>query len=363
MFLKPTSRRFAICSHLSVLPELCREARRRDGADWGVDPTVPAYSSPVLFTGNGLAEAHCLLAAFALRDGDCAQAVEAIRGVVHLSWAVGEWPGLGFLLRSSIGSFTWYPSRKLVPLLTVGLQTPAVTPEVVRTLIKELLTASQHQDLFVRDMMCERSQLNGFAEQVRDGKLSLGEPEYGSGRTRRFFRKTKETLLLRPLWVHEAAGNLRLMSAYVDAARQTSYPAAMERIPSLEDTARLDRFTLLAPALHDIYKFQFQWVAKARIIAIAFSVRLYELEHGRRPGKLEELVPKYLPAVPADPFARDGAAIRYAPDANPPVLYSVYLDGKDDGGIALESDGRVDERKSPDLVFFLNGDRPAGKRN
>ena len=95
-----------------------------------------------------------------------------------------------------------------------------------------------------------------------------------------------------------------------------------------------------------------------RMAATALAIRLYELDHGRRPVALEELVPEYLPAVPLDLFAADGRAIGYAPANAPPVLYSVNVDGVDDGGsFALTTWGSVD-REAKDLPFFLDGGRP-----
>ena len=36
--------------------------------------------------------------------------------------------------------------------------------------------------------------------------------------------------------------------------------------------------------------------------------------------------------MPDDPFDANGRPIRYRPDADPPVLYSIGYDGKDDRG-------------------------------
>jgi hypothetical protein len=43
------------------------------------------------------------------------------------------------------------------------------------------------------------------------------------------------------------------------------------------------------------------------------------------------LVPKFLPAIPTDPF--DGHSLRYKKLAKGYVVYSVGEDGKDDGGV------------------------------
>ncbi len=88
---------------------------------------------------------------------------------------------------------------------------------------------------------------------------------------------------------------------------------------------------------------------------LKLALRLYQAEKGRPADRLDQLVPAYLPAVPADPF--DGAAFRYRLSAGEEigwpahpgqagphpqatrraqpgqgVLWSVGEDGRDDGG-------------------------------
>ncbi len=99
---------------------------------------------------------------------------------------------------------------------------------------------------------------------------------------------------------------------------------------------------------------QLAHLAFRRMAAAALAIRLYELDHGRRPAQLADLVPDYLPAVPVDPLAADGREIAYHPDAEPPVLYSVGENGTDDGGKPAETP----EHLGRDQLFYLNGDPP-----
>jgi len=63
------------------------------------------------------------------------------------------------------------------------------------------------------------------------------------------------------------------------------------------------------------------------------GLRLYQLDHdGDLPAALSELAPTYLPTIPSDPMRADGKSFVYLPRATPPILYSVGIDGKDDGG-------------------------------
>ena len=63
----------------------------------------------------------------------------------------------------------------------------------------------------------------------------------------------------------------------------------------------------------------------------ALAVERWRLAHeGRLPENLAELVPAYLPAVPADPFDDQPIRFKHLPQGF--VVYSVGLDGTDNGG-------------------------------
>ena len=67
------------------------------------------------------------------------------------------------------------------------------------------------------------------------------------------------------------------------------------------------------------------------LLLTALALRAYKLDHGADPLTLSALVPGYLQAVPADPFALSGP-LHYKHLGMKPLLYSVGPDGKDDGG-------------------------------
>jgi len=63
---------------------------------------------------------------------------------------------------------------------------------------------------------------------------------------------------------------------------------------------------------------------------VAFALAAYRRDHGRYPMKLDDLAPKYLAQVPDDLFS--GKALIYWPSADGYLLYSVGVNGQDDGG-------------------------------
>ena len=70
------------------------------------------------------------------------------------------------------------------------------------------------------------------------------------------------------------------------------------------------------------------------LLLTLLALRAYRLDHGTDPPALSVLVPRYLQAVPADPFALSGP-LRYKRVGANPLLYSVGPDGRDDGGRAI----------------------------
>ncbi|MBE3123777.1 MAG: hypothetical protein IMZ65_03150 [Planctomycetes bacterium] len=65
---------------------------------------------------------------------------------------------------------------------------------------------------------------------------------------------------------------------------------------------------------------------------LCLAIRAYRLDKGSLPKTLDDLVPVYIDAVPADDF--DGRPMRYDPDRK--VVYSVGVDLKDSGGMTKE---------------------------
>jgi hypothetical protein len=71
-------------------------------------------------------------------------------------------------------------------------------------------------------------------------------------------------------------------------------------------------------------------ICTVRLLMIDLALRAYRVEHEGYPLKLEELTPQYLAEIPLDPFC--GKSFIYRPDTEDFVLYSVGLDGYDNGG-------------------------------
>ena len=109
--------------------------------------------------------------------------------------------------------------------------------------------------------------------------------------------------------------------------------------------------TVILPPVTALVRRETECSAFFRISAAAIAVERIRLAHGELPEKLDELVPEFLPAVPADPF--DGRPLRYRRLAKGYVIYSVGDDGHDDGGREPPRDLKSNVKPGYDITFTV----------
>ena len=95
-----------------------------------------------------------------------------------------------------------------------------------------------------------------------------------------------------------------------------------------------DALEMLIPERHPQYQLNDNWekrrITTLRLLLIDLAVRAYQSENGAPPQRLTDLVPQYLKRIPHDPFCE--VPFIYRPKKNSFELYSVGLNGVDDGG-------------------------------
>ncbi|HEV3437375.1 MAG TPA: hypothetical protein VG122_08450, partial [Gemmata sp.] len=87
---------------------------------------------------------------------------------------------------------------------------------------------------------------------------------------------------------------------------------------------------LLTPAMRKLQAAHDRSVQFERNRHLAFALAAYERDNSRYPAKLADLSPKYLAIVLDDLFS--GKALIYQPSEKGYLLYSVGVNGKDEGG-------------------------------
>ena len=81
-------------------------------------------------------------------------------------------------------------------------------------------------------------------------------------------------------------------------------------------------------------------------VAVAFALTWYQRVNGRYPDSLAKIAPTYLKTVPGDVFS--GKELIYRPNANGFLLYSVGVNGQDDGGRGFD-----DQPPGDDIVVRI----------
>jgi hypothetical protein len=182
---------------------------------------------------------------------------------------------------------------------------------------------------------------------------------------RSFFAVAKA--LFSPVLYLEAVRLMDHASAYAALSSQPNLPAARAAEPAPLECDTLTEWhvrymsALIMPDYTGTWDRQMSdWTQRA-LVGVALGVRLYEIDHGQRPELLDELVPDYLPRVPVDLMAADGRKIVYVRNDNNPLVYSVGMNARDEGGKYVQSTRATRRSGKPlpdDIIVYLNG-KPA----
>lgn len=170
--------------------------------------------------------------------------------------------------------------------------------------------------------------------------------------------------LMGPAYTLDAARLAEQFQSQAIASQQSNWQVAFTKIRKMPSYKYRSPVDILAHPLWYFYAYpterlvdHFQLLADRHVLATMLALRLYEIDHdGARPNSLSELVPQYLPALPTDPFDAGDRPIRYLLHHDPPLLYSVGEDGKDDGGEGTSRssrDARYGSWPGKDAVYFL----------
>ncbi|MEL6497305.1 MAG: hypothetical protein AAF937_06245 [Planctomycetota bacterium] len=112
-----------------------------------------------------------------------------------------------------------------------------------------------------------------------------------------------------------------------------------DRYESILYRARYFVSATLTPNLMSTIGNKLKKAATSDATLIALAIESHRRGAGNSPAAITDLVPRYLPAVPEDPFA-PGTPLRLWTEGDTIIIYSVGEDGDDDGATPLlEADG------------------------
>lgn len=345
--------------------ELLRKGGRCAGVEWGYTLTSPLYIAP-LPSLSGCRDLGKLLGISAIQahgGGHDDDALDLLISLKRLGDHRFEEPPalVGHMVALSITSLTCQAVEHIGHALVLGSNSDATQANTsvrrqATVLIEELLDESALAWSRSNTLAFERATLIDSVDQIGKG-LAVG-----------WYPTPPPPMswLTRPLFIEHSREVAGITTAIKLAADMDTYSQAKKHFPDLNEflntgVSWLMPAHILMPPLERLIYLDFRIRADRRMAAVSLAIRLFEIDHGSRPQSLDELVPAYLDAIPLDPFAEKATPIQYVPSAIPPVLYSVGMDGVDEGGkYHLRRNGSLYPDRA-DLVYFLNGDRPKGK--
>ncbi|MBI5724880.1 MAG: hypothetical protein HZA50_13050 [Planctomycetes bacterium] len=335
----------AILQKGAAAAALCRQARGRPDVVWPADlPGQPSGGD--MPSVRGLAGLSNLLCLFALDAGDSARQADAagyLLDALHLSDAISQVPTFrNLMIACSADEVLFKTVRQISP----ALATSAGRAEF-ETFIRKLADTRDIQNDFQRACMGDRCLINDLVGQMRVRFLDKSGDPMSSDSLSVWF-------LINPAWDLDQARVIRNANNLVTASCQESYPAALTidpvRKPEKAGVLGLRTFThfmsLLTQSSHEtMLGMHFSRVAHRRLTACALAWRLFAIDKGKPAENLDELVKgKYLGELPRDPFSLQPNPLRLAFKSHKGIIYSVYSDGKDDGGdsgdLSIFPDGR-----------------------
>ena len=223
-----------------------------------------------------------------------------------------------------------------------------------QTLNRVTLTADSLTSLRTAFDRAEQNEASGasfnrafFGERVVTGDFLGSSPD----KVRAMFAQNGTNSMSLP---ESAFGNLKEQQQfYVESidqalvARNEAWPARLktdEAVTMRANDARSKQFAAAAALLTSLGKLTSREgaaLARLRRAQVALGREAFRAANQKFPEALTELAPKFIPAIPADPF--DGMPLRYRKTPTGYMLHSVGPNAKDDAGV----------RGSDDLQFAV----------
>jgi hypothetical protein len=339
-------------------------AKTKPGVNWKIKLQSP-MASTLLPDLNGQRQLAELLAWAALRAherGEDAAAIGHVRDMLFVSRCIGRQPFLVSHLTSvGITALASDVLRQIAPDLnvtgTAGASGTPVDRKVVQEIIADLLDETPSRAAFRRALYSERlSQFDGTRLMARGNTAFLAAVMGGGGAPPAF---ALVTAVLRPIVYEDGVMMVRHTTAVAQSAQEETWPAAQAKVPEFPLEIKRSvlhlNASLFMPALSATAQRHYWTLMDRRATALVLAIRLHAIDHGGNlPEQLDDLVPAYLPKVPTDAFARDAGPMKYL-RAPQPIVYSVNVNGQDDGGSKLDGRGRETQGhwNMLDAVFHL----------
>jgi hypothetical protein len=309
---------------LPVARDLADRPRGRWAVAWVPDFPI-ATLMPHLEQARRVEQLLVLDAAAAAADGDPDRAVRSCRAALNAGRSMGDEPAaISQLIRRACGM------NAVSALERVLAQGEASAPALEA--MQRLLADEANAPLLLISVRADRAMWFQTLEAMRTSGYNRAALRIMPSRLGERFDMQVERVL-----AHGAEpAFLRFSTALVEIAKLPSHEQEERlrklEIPSQKLPALLEGLTGGGKGIDwvNIARQSHRHQALLRCAEAALAAERYHLAEHAWPGDLNALVPRYLPAIPTDPFDGQPLRMRHLPDGM--VVYSIGPDRTDDGG-------------------------------
>jgi hypothetical protein len=334
-----------------------REAIRLPKSRYPIDCTAGAETPlPHLTKLRSLAQIAEFNALLTIRSGRTDIAAESITDILGLAKTLDNEPlEVSQLARAA--------------MIGMAAQTQEQTLSITNFTESELLgfqrnfTEAEKTNLMTRAMIGERATLIPYFcslqgwyhakllfEQIQQGKYVTNSPDPKIGWWKAKWLETSgfvQSDLL--FYLNSTETNIAIASL---SAPKNLVLADVEKMEIKKaNQQHHDLAAVFLPGSPGLNKSEIRCFAMVRLATTSVAIERFRLDAKRLPQSLDELAPRFLPAVPTDPF--DGQPLRYRRLAKGYLIYSVGQDGQDDGGREKPSDLRPGDKTTYDITFTV----------
>lgn len=303
--------------------QLIRRARSRTKSVFAGAPTSRdlSHKLPHASEYSNASRILALAASEQRANGNDGEALQYIRDILFLEDALER--AAPSYTNAVLGSSMSSRATSLIAQVAMDPQISetgkAVTRDQVRELIEILLNEQDLQRCSVQGCYLERMAVVCNLQSKLDPDMNW---------------------INMPSFEADAISLVETCNSLAQGCQQLDFQTAQKKYKPLRQSYRMEGYVrpiyLTCGDPQRIVYDYFRALADRRMAATMLAIKLYSADHeGKLPVTLAELVPNYLPAVPLDPFDPSHHTIQYLPQHNPPVLYSVGYDGKDDSRLGM----------------------------
>ncbi len=261
------------------------------------------------------------------------RALTACRALINLGRSIGDEPALvSQRVRMELREIT---GRQVERALAHGFASGSALAAM-----QIALDAEEREPVLAFGIRGERALLDRFLSAIDAGQFTQAQLERAGFAFSDDLVASNAELRAAGLHFHNRAEKI----ASLPAEEQLS---AFEQL--IDDARRLSKGSrMLTPPILHLAKICLKGRARLRCAATGLACERYRSDCGSWPSTFDDLVPRFIPSLPVDPF--DGKPLRFRRANGQITIYSVGENGRDDGG-QTESDPR--SSSANDLEFHL----------